>query len=61
MTDDVPVSRTDGPGQSETVPGAAAVGSGAAQQMEPASLGPAFPPIRSGAGHDRRPADQPQR
>ena len=43
MTDNAPLSRENGPGQFGAMPGAAAVGGAAARQMEPGSLGPAFP------------------
>ena len=42
MTDNVPVSRTDGPGEHGTAPGAGAV-SGAPPRIDPALLGTAFP------------------
>ncbi len=47
MTDNVPVSRTDGPGERGTVPDAGAAGGAAAEQTNPASLGPAFPRTRN--------------
>ncbi len=43
MTDNVPVSRADGPGRRGTAPGAGAAGGAAAQRIDPGSLGPAFP------------------
>ena len=43
MTDNVPLSRQGGPGQRGTVQETGAVGRAAAQQTDPASLGPAFP------------------
>jgi len=43
MTDNVPVSRTGGPGQSGTAQGPVAAGDGAAEQTDPGSLGPGFP------------------
>jgi aquaporin Z len=43
MADNVPVSRTDGPGMRGTASGAGAVGGATAQQMDPAAVGAAFP------------------
>ncbi len=43
MTDNVPVSRTDGPAARAAAPGAGAVSSAAVRQIDPAVLGPAFP------------------
>jgi aquaporin Z len=42
MTDNLPVSQTDGLGKHETPPGADAARGEAAQTMDPAALGPAF-------------------
>jgi len=46
MTDNVPVSRTDGPGQRGTAQGAGAVGGAAAHEINLGSVGPAFPRTR---------------
>ncbi len=43
MTDNVPVSRTDGPAARAAAPGAGAVGGAAAQQIDRAELAAAFP------------------
>jgi aquaporin Z len=43
MADDVPVSREDGPGMRGTAQGTDAVGGAAAQQIDPAAVGAAFP------------------
>ena len=43
MTDNVPVSRQGGPGQPGTVQEAGAVSGATARQIDPGSLGPAFP------------------
>src|SRR5271165_48379 len=43
MTDKVPVSREDGPGKHRTAQEADGAGVAAARQIDPASLGPAFP------------------
>jgi aquaporin Z len=42
MTDNVPVSRKDGPAEHRTAPGADGVSGATAQKFDPASLGPAF-------------------
>ncbi len=42
MTDDVPVSRKDGPAEHGTAPGADGVSGATAQKFDPVSLGPAF-------------------
>src|SRR5271165_4742155 len=46
MADNVPVSRTDGPGKHAAAPGADAVSGPAARQVDPAALGAAFPRTR---------------
>ena len=43
MTDDVPVSRADGPGKHRTAQGADGASDAAARPVDPAVLGPAFP------------------
>ena len=43
MADNVPVSRADGPGKHAAGQGAAAVSGPAAQPVDPAALGTAFP------------------
>ena len=43
MTDNVPVSGTDGPGTRGTARGTDAVSGATAQQIDPAALGAAFP------------------
>jgi hypothetical protein len=43
MTDDVPVSRADGPGEHRTAQGADGAGVAATRQVDRASLGAAFP------------------
>ncbi len=46
MTDNVPVGRADGPGRHRTAQGADVVSGAAAGQVDPATLGPAFPRTR---------------
>ena len=43
MTDNVPVSRADGPGKRGTAQEADGAGGAAARQVDPAALGTAFP------------------
>ncbi len=64
MTDNVPVSRENGPAKDAAAPGADATSSAAARQVDPATLGPAFARTR----HvlmlefgDRRDFDNPRR
>ena len=42
MTDNVPVSGTEGPAEHGTAPGANGVSGATAQKFDPVSLGPAF-------------------